>query len=142
MLSVTADRQVGPRRAGGRAAFGVGTGWDGAINNTSVTLRRVPARLGAYLAIPAGPGRIEPGLDAGADLLLVSGASGSRVAPLGDVTVGYALPLLRHLFVRVMARGGVALPYTFQDTPTAPHTVWSTPRTFLEFGVESGVSFP
>lgn len=144
VLSLSVDGPMGRRRAGARLAVGMGTRSSSNLSTTSASLRRMPLRAGAYLAVPAGPGRIEPGLDGGVDVLLVSGAraAGSQLAPFGDVTLGYLLPFLRHIYVRAMARGGVAVPYTFQDTPTASHTVWSTPRTYLEFSVESGVSFP
>jgi hypothetical protein len=144
-------------RTGGRFPFGLrvgaafaarqslqvqGTGDHGA-------LYRLPFRLSAFLALAVGPGHLEPGLDAGLDLLLVSLTSegstlgGPHLAPFGGVLVGYALSLARHVYARATARGGIARPITFRlVTPNEMPLVWDTPRAYTEFGVELGVSFP
>src|SRR5262249_40123502 len=112
-----------------------------------VTLHRVPLRLSIFATLAAGPGRFEPGIDAGTDLLFLSvsafrpNGNGTHPAPFCDAALAYAVPLTKHLFLRVLGRGGVARPYTFLAT-TNGNAVLTTPSAYLEFGVESGVSFP
>lgn len=119
----------------------------GSAGDSRLTLHRVPLRLSVFATLPAGPGRIEPGLDGGLDLLVLSvnapnaSGDGLHAAPFAALALGYSLPLARHVYVRLMGRGGIALPYAFLATMEGD-SVLSTPRTYLEFGVESGVSFP
>jgi hypothetical protein len=123
--------------------------WQQDQASDQASLLRIPVRLCGYLALRAGPGRLEPGLGLGADILQVSvasaspasGAAGTHFAPFASLALGYVLPLGRHLYVRAMARGGGAVPYHFL-TVAGGAEVWSTPRTYLELGVESGVFFP
>ena len=108
------------------------------------TLRRVPLRVGLFLAVPLGPGQLEPGLGAGADLYIVSvsgpGASGGvHAAPFGDVGVGYSLTLAGPVYLRLLSRIALAVPYTFAALEVPQ--VWGTPRVFGEAGVELGLSF-
>jgi hypothetical protein len=119
------------------------------MRQEEVTLRRVPLRASIFATLPAGPGRIEPGLDVGADLVLLQvgvrppgiGNGGNHLAPFCDAALAYAVPLARHVFLRVLGRGGVAQPFNFTTTRNG-NSVLSTPFAYLEFGVESGVSFP
>ena len=109
------------------------------------TLERIPFRLGLYVGVPLGPGQLEPGVGAGADLLRVSVSgqgkgSGSYLAPSGDLALGYAIPLIGALYGRVLSRVALAEPYTFKALMVPQ--VWGTPRVFGELGVELGVSFP
>jgi hypothetical protein len=113
------------------------------------TLRRVPMRLSAFFSLPVGPGRLEPGLDGGVEVLLasVSGGeitqTGRRAAPSVAAALGYTLPLARHVYARASARSGVGTPFTFMVTTNSDRVAsFSTPRVFVEIGVESGVSFP
>jgi hypothetical protein len=138
---------VSGRRLGVHLSLGLAPAAYARWSDGHATLRRLPARLSANVSLAVGPGRLEPGVAAGADLFLASftdttGGDGShtRVSPSGGVTVGYMLPLARHLYLRVLALGAIAVPYRF--VTTSEIEVWSTPRTYLELGVESGVSFP
>jgi hypothetical protein len=117
----------------------------GQPSQQAATLRRLPLRLGGYVRLPAGPGQLEPGIGAGADLLLVStsgpvGTTSRHLAPFGDVAVGYSLFLLRPLYVRILSRVALSLPYDFNILDGTP--VWRTPRAYAELGVELGFAFP
>ena len=110
----------------------------------TATLRRVPMRVGLFLAVPLGPGQLEPGLGAGADLYIVSvsgpGAdSHVRAAPFGDAAVGYALTVAGPVYLRVLSRIALAVPYTFAALEVPE--VWGTPRVYGEAGVELGFAF-
>jgi hypothetical protein len=137
---------VSGRRLGAHLSFGLAPAAYARWSDGHATLRRLPARLSLDMSLVAGPGRLEPGIAAGADLLIASfsdtGGDGShtRVSPSGGVTVGYMLPLARHLYLRALALGAIAVPYRFVNTSEVE--VWRTPRTYLELGVESGFSFP
>jgi hypothetical protein len=153
-LSLAYERPVGGTRGGLRLSAGMARAveahWQSNQNNQSndATLQRIPLRLGAYLAFAAGPGQLEPGVSLGLDLLDAPVTStpppreggGLHAAPSTGAEVAYALPLGKSVFLRGLARGGVAMPYVFRTS--AGDEVWSTPRTYLELGVESGVSFP
>jgi hypothetical protein len=154
LLSLGHETPLRRARLGVRFGAGLGEGAIARWTDRTASFHRVPLRLAAYLAFPAGPGRIEPGLGLGVDLIDVSVQAatpvtsgqlngGLRMAPLGDAGLGYLLPLGKTLYLRAIARGGVALPYTFVTGPPPDGVqAWSTPHTYLEFGVESGVSFP
>jgi hypothetical protein len=132
-------------RWGGRLSAGFAPPADARWPGATATLRRVPLRLGAYLAIPAGPGQLEPGLGAGADVYVASVAgprpagAGVHLAPSGDLALGYLVPLSGAVFVRVLSRGALAVPYTFKTLEAG--RVWGTPRVYGEAGVELGLSF-
>ena len=114
-------------------------------SNDRATLERLPLRLGVFVCLPAGPGRLEPGVGVGADILFVSAtgpgtASGSHLAPSADVSLGYAMTLIGPVYGRVLSRAALVAPYTFKTL--AGVQVWGTPRAYGEVGVELGVSFP
>jgi hypothetical protein len=129
---------------GGRLSAGYAPAADARWSTETATLRRLPVRLGVYLGIPAGPGQLEPGLGVGADILLVSAtgpgaASGVHTAPSGDLALGYAIPLAGPLYLRLLLRAALAIPYKFETLAGAQ--VWGTPRVYGEGGVELGVAF-
>jgi hypothetical protein len=114
-------------------------------SNDRATLERLPLRLGVFVCLLAGPGRLEPGVGVGADVLLVSAtgpgtASGTHLAPSGDVSLGYAMTLIGPVYGRVLSRAALVAPYTFKTL--AGVQVWGTPRAYGDVGVELGVSFP
>jgi hypothetical protein len=107
----------------------------------SATLRRLPFRVGGYVVIPAGPGQLEPGLGLGADLFLVSAAAGGgrHAAPFGDAALAYTMDLIKPVYLRVLSRIALAVPYDFNTLSGS--RVWGTPRTYGEAGVEFGLVF-
>lgn len=116
-----------------------------------VILRRFPVRLALFLSLPAGFGRLEPGLGGGVDLLLVdsSGVGGPRdrlfFSPAGEAGVGYRIPVGARLFLRPVVTGGVAVPYGFL-VPAGGATgggaaVLATPRFYVRTGIELGTYF-
>jgi hypothetical protein len=133
----------GPRW-GGRLSAGYAPREQAAWFDKSATLRRVPLRLGVYLGLPAGPGRFEPGLGAGADLFIVSASGpgttgGVHPSPSGDLSVAYTLPLIGGAYLRLLSRVALAVPYVFKALEVS--TVWGTPRVYGEAGVELGFAF-
>jgi hypothetical protein len=129
---------------GGRLSAGYGTPASARWADKTGTLRRIPLRLGLYLAIPAGPGQLEPGLGVGADVYLVSvsgpgATSGTHTSPSGDLSLGYALPLPGPLYLRLLSRIALAVPFSFTALEVAQ--VWETPRVYGEAGVELGFAF-
>jgi hypothetical protein len=113
--------------------------------NQTATLRRVPFRLGLYARYPLGPGQLEPGVGGGADALFVSAtgpgtADGRHVAPFGDAALGYQVLTWHPLYLRVLSRIALAVPYDFKTLDGG--RVWGTPRVYGEVGVELGLAFP
>jgi hypothetical protein len=109
------------------------------------TLLRIPFRLGGYVGVPLGRGRLEPGLGVGADVLRVAVTGngqrgGSYLAPSGDLSVTYTMPLIGAVYGRALSRIALAEPYTFKVLGDLD--VWGTPRVYGELGVELGASFP
>jgi hypothetical protein len=130
---------------GGRLSAGYAPALDARWADKAATLRRLPLRLGLYLGIPAGPGQVEPGVGAGLDVFIVSvsgpgSASGTHTSPSADLALGYALPLTGPLYLRLLSRIALAVPYTF--TALEVPRVWGTPRVYGEAGVELGFAFP
>ncbi|MEP6655022.1 MAG: hypothetical protein ABJA82_16785, partial [Myxococcales bacterium] len=74
----------------------------------SATLRRFPLRVGVLVALPAGPGFVEPGVQGGADVILLSSTAGDgapaasrvRFGPVVEAGVGYRLRLAGAFFLR------------------------------------------
>jgi hypothetical protein len=138
---------AGPRW-GGRLSVGFAppadAHWSEAATSKTATLQRIPTRLGIYLSLRAGPGRLEPGLGAGADVFHISAGgpgtvSGIHVAPSGDAALAYAIHLTDSLYVRLLSRVALTVPYDFNDLHG--DRVWETPRVYGEAGVELGVAF-
>jgi hypothetical protein len=132
-------------RLGGRLSVGFAPPADARWSAQNATLRRLPLRLGGYLRFAAGPGQLEPGVGLGADLFLVSAqgpgtAGGVHTSVSGDVALGYALSLPGPLYVRLLSRVALAVPYSFKTL--AGTQVWGTPRAYAEGGVELGFAFP
>jgi hypothetical protein len=139
-----------PRRVAGLLTVGVSPGVSGSFTRDgqmrNATLRRFPARVGALLELPAGPGLIEPALELGVDLLVLSLANGPESASFGvdtgvDAAVGYRLPMTRSLYVKPKAAIGLMIVRhnVFSDENSQP--VFQTPRATASFGIETGVIF-
>jgi hypothetical protein len=133
-------------RWGGRLSFGYAPAAEARWSGKTATLYRLPARIGLYLSLPAGSGRLEPGLGGGADVLLVSAEGpgttdgvGVHLAPFGDASLAYTIPLARRLYARALSRAALTVPYVFRDL--AGERVWGTPRVYGELGVELGLAF-
>jgi hypothetical protein len=131
-------------RLGARLSVGVAPRAEARWANERADLRRIPFRLGLFLRMPLGAGHLEPGLGGGADLLVVSanapaGPSGHHVAPFADLALGYTVPLLRPLYLRLLSRAALAVPYDFNTLSGTE--VWATPRILGELGVELGFAF-
>jgi hypothetical protein len=137
-----------PSPSGVHSGFRLSAGYappaEASWTDRTATLRRIPLRLGLFVAVPLGPGQLEPGLGGGADLYIssVSGAGGSNgvhPAPMGDLSLGYSLALAGPMYVRVLSRIALAVPYRFEALEVPQ--VWGTPRVYGEAGVELGLSF-
>jgi hypothetical protein len=133
-------------RWGGRLSFGYAPAAEARWSDKTGTLHRLPARFGVFLSLPAGPGRLEPGLGGGVDVLLVSaqgpgttGGVGSHLSPFGDLAFSYLIPLTQRLYTRALSRVALSVPYVFKDL--AGQSVWGTPRVYGEAGVELGLAF-
>ena len=124
----------------------------------TATLHRFPIRVGAMLELPAGPGWVEPTIELGADLLMISSTAGgafpawqrTRLAPGVDAAIGYRLRLAGRVYIRPRVAIGFAakrldIGVPSMDTPGVPGSpvmpVFSTPWTSASFGIDTGVLF-
>lgn len=118
--------------------------------NRTASLRRFPARLGASLKLPVGPGWIEPALALGLDLLAISSTAGGssaatqtfRLEPGLEAAIGYRVKVAGFFHVRPWAAFGVAIQrYNVgaQDNPGG--TIFETPRAHASLGIDTGVVF-
>lgn len=109
----------------------------------NASMRRYPARLGVIGDIPAGRGWLEPMVALGVDLLVVDAPShvSPGVSTLLEGSVAYRWDLGKHLFVRGIAAGGVALLRydVLLRGETVP--VFRTSRAYVGAGFETGVVF-
>lgn len=131
-ISPAAEAQVGPDDS-----------------NRTVTFRRFPFRLGALLALPAGPGWVEPTAEFAADLFVASSTAGRTTGPWQNVVVGfglqaavgYRLKIAGPLYLRPRASIGVAAWGAEIRVQDAPEALFTTPRGYASFGIDTGVLF-
>jgi len=150
-LGLDVWRRAGRIPGGLTLTGGVAAGESARWTTGGATLRRLPLRLGIFVSLQAGPGRLEPGIGLGADLLLVSSTATTssrefrRFSPGADAGVGYRIPLGGRFFARAAVTAGVALPYEFNipDTaaPGGSQPVLATPRIYARTGLELGTYF-
>lgn len=151
-LALAVERELWNHRIGLRLSAGADRGttysWTAASNVIDhATLREVPLRMGVYLSLPLGPGQIEPG--AGVDLDVISASlndpSGTHnrlsAGPGGDAALAWSLRFRTNLYFRLLAAAGLEVPYHFVTTDNQS-PFWSTPRVYLDLGLELGFWFP
>jgi hypothetical protein len=115
----------------------------------TATLARFPIRLGASVALPLGPGWFEPAAEIAADFVAISSpaldqipASRSyRVGPGLEAGVGYRLRIAGPIHLRPRATIGFAIKTYDVGVQDAPDTIFSTPRSYASFGIDTGVVF-
>jgi hypothetical protein len=147
------------RRLGWRLQAGVAGAWTADSSVGVASFRRFPIRLGAYYPISVGVGQLEPGVGIGLDPIYVGLTDFTTatfleasqlcfrrwcVSPGADVALGWSVRSTRHVYLRALARAGIAVPYQFvtgSETIEPNSDIWSTPRTYLELGIESGLWF-
>jgi hypothetical protein len=153
LLAFTRERPIAGRRVGVRLSAGVGTGTTVPTQLGEASFRPLPVRAGAYLPIPLPFGQLEPGIGVGAEIIMVGVSAvgvgiGPRtlcpgsvcVSPGADIALGWTLTSARHVYVRLLTRAGINVPYEFLNPNREP--AWSTPRTYLNIAIESGAWFP
>ena len=119
----------------------------------SISFRRFTGRLGLGIALPAGPGVLEPALGAGVDVFVketsttspASSTRSIRTVPAAEAQVGYRIALSRHFFVRPAAAFGLAM-FSYKvgygkeaAGPSAP--IFFTPAWFSTLALDVGVVF-
>jgi len=146
---------------GVQVSGGVSNGSSAMLKVGQANFRRFPIRLGAYLPVHLGVGQLEPGV--GVDFELLSYASqgdngvtqlqaptacSARVcgSPGADLGLGWSYASSHHVYLRALARAGVAVAYDFLNRSAGStdngDPIWRTPRTYLELALESGLWFP
>jgi hypothetical protein len=147
LAGIDLQRAARERGAGASLTVGIAPTAEGRWSTGQATLRRIPVRLGTYLSLKAGAGRLEPGLNLGVDALLVNvtESSGTRrtirnVSP--NVEAAFAYRLRGGIY---FARGGVAVglavPYRLGGLEAQADSAVSTPRTYIRVGLETGIYF-
>jgi hypothetical protein len=147
LAGIDLQRAARERGAGASLTVGIAPLAEGRWPNGRATLRRIPLRLGTYLSLAAGPGRLEPGLNLGVDALLVNArrADGSahtdrNVSPNVEAALAYRLRGGDY-FARVGLAIGLAVPYRLTGLGDGSDGAVSTPRTYARVGVETGFYF-
>jgi hypothetical protein len=147
LAGIDLQRAARERGAGASLTVGIAPTAEGRWSTGQATLRRIPVRLGTYLSLKAGAGRLEPGLNLGVDALLVNvtESSGTRrtirnVSP--NVEAAFAYRLRGGIY---FARGGMAVglavPYRLGGLGAQADSAVSTPRTYIRVGLETGIYF-
>lgn len=114
----------------------------------TISLRRFPLRLAALLAVPAGAGWVEPTVEAGVDLLIASSSAGRRVPASRstgfafgmEAAVGYRLKIVGAWYARPRITVGLAAR-RYVDVEGFPYPLFSTPRGYASFGIDTGFLF-
>jgi len=155
-LTLGTERRLREWPFGLRVTGGVGPRTTVRTLTETAGFRRFPTRIGVYMPVITGLGRIEPGFGVTADVITIDRASplgtpgppqsgalcsdNVCVSPGADLFLGWSFFWDQHLYVRAFARGGLAAPFRFVTENNAP--LWSTSRAYLEGAVECGVWFP
>jgi hypothetical protein len=156
LVALTFERPIIGHRIGFRFSAGVGNSSTTATQWGEASFRTLPARVGAYVPIRLPLGQLEPGIGVGVNVISVGitddaapatslrapGLCSGRfcASPGADAALGWALTAARHIYVRLLTRAGVTVPYGFVNADGG--RVWSTARTYLDVGLESGLWFP
>jgi hypothetical protein len=147
LAGVDLQRMANERGGGVTLTVGVAPSVVGRGAAGYATLRRIPLRLGTYVSLQAGPGRLEPGLNLGADLLLIDArpTAGPRrtvrnLSPNVEAAIAYRLRGGVY-FARGALAAGLAVPYRQPVEDGNPDPVVSTPRTYIRLGLETGFYF-
>jgi hypothetical protein len=147
MAGVDLQRMAHERGGGVTLTVGVSPQVEGRRAAGHGTLRRIPLRLGTYVSLQAGPGRLEPGLNLGADILLINiqpaaGAARStrNLSPNVEAAIAYRLRGGAY-FARGALAAGLAVPSRQPVDDGASDPVLSTPRTYIRLGLETGIYF-
>lgn len=120
------------------------------VRGDALALRRFAGRAGLLVAIPAGPGTLEPTLELGADTYLRTFTTTTRVTqslratPVGEAQLAYRVALGSFLYLRPRAGGGLAIvQYDLVPAgPTpAPSAIFKTPGWFSTVGLDVGLVF-
>ncbi|HEX3695588.1 MAG TPA: hypothetical protein VH374_09360 [Polyangia bacterium] len=147
LVGIDLQRAARDRGAGASLTVGIAPLAEGRWPNGRATLRRIPLRLGTYLSLAAGPGRLEPGLNLGIDALLVnarridgSAHTDRNVSPNVEAALAYRLRGGDY-FARGGLAIGLAVPYRLTGLGDGSDGAVSTPRTYARVGVETGFYF-
>lgn len=147
LVGLDLQRAAYERGAGASLTIGIAPLAEGRWSGGRATLRRIPIRLGTYLSLAAGPGRLEPGLNLGIDTLLVDAqrSDGSRsgsanASPNVEAAMAYRVRGGIY-FARAAAAAGLAVPYRLTGLGGDSDGAVSTPRTYVRIGVETGFYF-
>jgi len=146
-LGIDLQRAARERGAGASLTIGIAPRAEGRWSTGRATLRRIPIRLGTYLSLAAGPGRLEPGLNLGLDVLLVDAhatdatpRSQGNASPNVEASIAYRLRGGIY-FARGAAAAGLAVPYRLTGLGGDSDGAVGTPRTYIRIGVETGFYF-
>jgi hypothetical protein len=150
-LAIAIERPAFSRRVGLRLSAGAQTGVSVTFPTGSADILQIPVRMGAYLPIELGFGRLEPGIGLNLDVVAVdftrktSTAATSEThlgaSPGIDAALAWALLLPHAVYVRALAEGVTSVPYHVV-TASNDMRIFDTPRFALRFGIELGVWFP
>ena len=151
-IALTLEGPLREHRIGLRMSAGTGDSvtyqWSASATATDrATVRQFPLRMGAYLAVPLGPGQLEPGIALDLDVIsaAVTDMSGSPTrlfaSPGIDAALGWAVVFGPDIYLRVLSDAGTEVP---SHVLTAPNQspFWSSPRFFVDLGLELGLWFP
>ena len=146
-LAVAVERHVFGRRLGLRLSAGVGTVLFVPFATGSADVQRFPIRMGGYLPISLGVGRLEPGLGVDLGVIAVGFTRGAtseiRLAdtPGIDAALGWALQLPHNIYVRALAQAVTEAPVRVVTTSNDT-AIYTSPRFRLALGIELGLWFP
>jgi hypothetical protein len=146
-LAVAIERPVFGRRLGLRLSGGIGTVRFVPAATGGADVQQFPVRMGGYLPISLGVGRLEPGLGVDLDVIAVGFTQGAtsqiRLAanPGIDAALGWALQLPHNIYVRALAEAVTERPFRIV-TVSNDTAILTTPRFRLALGIELGVWFP
>jgi hypothetical protein len=150
-LAVAIERPAFGRRIGLRLSAGAQMPVSVVFPTGSANIQQVPVRMGGYLPIALGFGRLEPGIGLNLDVVSVDFTNKATAAtttqtrlvasPGIDASLGWALLLPHAVYIRALAEAVTSVPYQVV-TASNDMGIYDTPRFALRVGLELGVWFP
>lgn len=113
----------------------------------SAAVSQVPVGMAAYLAVPIGLGRLEPGIGVELNVIYVASNQGGKPlsvltgAPGLNARLAWTVPVIHDFFLRLEATGAALVSERVADNPLNNNEIFASPRFRAALGLQLGFWF-